>query len=271
MRLQFLMAISGVVSILAFPLGVLADAQTGEGGAGTFQGQRHVKGTVEHIKGDQLQINTGEMTPRFIPLKGAREKGFPEIKVGDVIELTINDQNLLVDYHPLDQSGQPLGGHGKHQVLRGQIAQPLVIGHDRALIRTEDGKETSFPIRTQARSKMASIPVGIDALFMLDETNKIVDVNFASKEAAERAGQMPEQKSSLKGAQQRVLGTVMTPLQENHITIQTRDGHEQAFEVRPSMRGRMATLSKGEAVVLLIDGDNQVADVAVPPGQKSGQ
>jgi len=227
-------------------------------------------GTVEQIKGDQLQLNTGEMTPRYIPLKAAGEKGFPEIHIGDVIDLTLNDQNLLVDYHLLDKSGQPVG-HTDHQILKGQIAQPLVIGHDRTLIRTEDGKETSYQIRTQARSKMASIPVGVDAVFMVDETNKIVDVNFASKEAAERAGQMPEQKSSLKGAQQRVLGTVITPLQGSRVTIRTRDGEEQHFEVRPSMRERIAALPKGEKIVLLLDGEDQVADVAVPPGQKSGE
>jgi hypothetical protein len=136
------------------------------------------------------------------------------------------------------------------------------------LIRTEDGKESSFPIRTQARSKMASIPVGVEAVFMVDETNKIVDVNLANKEAVEQAGTMSEQKSPLKGAQQRVLGTVVKPMQENHITIRTREGQEQPFEVRPSMRDKMATLTQGEAVVLLVDGDNQVADVAVPPGQE---
>ena len=118
---------------------------------------------------------------------------------------------------------------------------------------------------------MASIPVGIDAVFMVDETNKIVDVNFASKEAAERAAQMPEQKSSLKGAQQRILGTVVNPLHENRITLRTLDGQEQDFEVRPSQRKRIAALFKGEKIVLLIDEDNQVADVAVPPGQKPGE
>jgi hypothetical protein len=260
------MVIAGLCSILAFPLG----AAGSDTGPAVMQGERHVKGTVEQIKGGQAQLNTGETTPRFIPLKAATEKGFPEIKVGDVIELTINDQNLLVDYHPLDASGQPVG-HTGHHVLKGQIAQPLVIGHDRVLIRTEDGKETSYQIRTQARSKMASIPVGIDALFMVDETNKIVDVNFANKEAAERAGQVPEDKSPLKGAQQRVLGTVVNPLEKNFVTIRTREGNEQQFEVRPSMRNTIAALPKGEAVVLLIDGDNQVADVAVPPGQKQGQ
>jgi len=258
------------VSLLAFPLAAVAASQPHDSGTNMLQGQHHVRGTVEEIKGGQLQLNTGEVQPRFIPLNAAREKGLPEIKVGDVIELTINDQNLLVDYHLVNESGDAQG-HTKHQIVKGRIAEPLVIGHDKALIRTDDGKELSFVIRTQARSKMASIPVGVEAVFMVDETNKIVDVNFANKEATEQAGKMFEQKSSLKGAQQRVLGTVVKPMQENHITIRTRDGQEQPFEVRPLMREKMAKLTKGEAVVLLLDGENQVADVAVPPGQGSAK
>jgi hypothetical protein len=268
MTRQYWTRIVGIASLLAIPVGAMADTQSREGASTMLQGERHIKGTVEHIKGDQLQLNTGELAPRFIPLKGAREKGFPEIKVGDVIELTLNDQNLLVDYHVLDESGQPVGGRGKHQILKGKIAQPLVIGHDRALVRTEDGKERDFEIRTQARSKMASVPVGAEAVFMVDETNKIVDVNIASTQAGGHAGAMSEQKSPLKGAQQRILGTVVKPMQEDRITIRTREGQEQPFEVRPSMRDKIAALAKGEAVVLLVDGDNQVADVAVPPGQE---
>ena len=118
-------AIGGVLCAMSIFLGV--SAASGDGDTPSFQGQRHIKGTVQQIKGEQLQIDTGEMTPRFIPLKGAKEKGFPEIKVGDVLELTVNDQNLLVDYHPLDESGQPVG-HTAHKILKGQIAQPLVIG-----------------------------------------------------------------------------------------------------------------------------------------------
>lgn len=252
------------VCLLTIPVGVMAELQPSDSDTKAFPGQRQIKGTVEEIKGDQLQLNTGEVEPRFIPLKAAREKGLHEIKIGDVIELTVNDQNLLVDYHMVDESGQPLG-HTKHQIVRGQIAQPLVIGHDKALIRTEDGKELNFMIRTQARSKMASTPVGVEAVFMVDETNRIVDVNFANKEATEQAGKRSEQKSSLKGAQQRVLGTVVKPLKENRITIRTRDGQEQFFEVRPLTLDTMAKLTKGEAVVLLVDGDNKVVDVAVPP------
>jgi hypothetical protein len=36
------------------------------------------------------------------------------------------------------------------------------------------------------------------------------------------------------------------------------------------MRDKMGKLTKGEAVVLLIDDDNKVADMAIPP-QKGGK
>jgi hypothetical protein len=48
---------------------------------------------------------------------------------------------------------------------------------------------------------MASIPIGIDAVFMFDETNTIVDANFASKDAAVKASKQPERKAGVQGAQ----------------------------------------------------------------------
>ena len=168
--------------------------------------------------------------------------------------------------HILAESGQTVG-HDNHHILNGQIAQPFMIGHHTALIRTEDGKELNFEIRVQARSMMASLPVGIDAVFMVDETNQIVDVNFASQEAAERAGQVFGDKAPVTAAQQNILGTVVKPLADHQITIRTDDGIEQPFEVRPAMRDKIATLPKGKTVVLLIDEANQVTDVvAIPPG-----
>ena len=262
--------IVGVVSMLAFPLGAMAASQPHEGDTKALQGERHVMGTVEEIKSDQIRVNTGEVQPRYIPLNEAKEKGLPEIKKGDGLEITVNDQNLIVDYHLVNASGQPLE-HAKHQVVKGQIAQPLVIGHDEAVIRTEEGKELSYVIRSQARSKMASIPVGTDAIFMVDETNKIVDVNFANKDAVSRAGETPDKKSPLKGAQRRVLGTVVAPMADNQITVRTPDGKEKPYEVRSLVRDRMEKLSKGEAVVLLVDGDNKVVDVAVPPAQEGAK
>ncbi len=168
--------------------------------------------------------------------------------------------------HNLTETGQTVG-HDNHHILNGQIAQPFVIGHHTALIRTEDGKELNFEIRAQARSMMASLPVGIDAMFMVDEANRIVDVNFASQEAAERAGQVFGDKAPVTAAQQNVFGTVVKPFADHQITIRTDDGIEQPFEVRPAMRDKIATLPKGKTVVLLIDEANQVAEVvAIPQG-----
>jgi translation initiation factor IF-1 len=267
MARQRWVGIVSAVCLLAVPVGTRAASQPHDAETKTLQGEQRVMGTVEEIKSDQIRVNTGEVQPRYIPLNQAKEKGLPEIKKGDAIEITVNDQNLIVDYHLVNESGQPLQ-HAKHQVVKGQIAQPLVIGHDHAVIRTADGKELSFVIRSQARSKMASIPVGTDAIFLVDETNKIVDVNFSNKEAVGRAGDTPEKKSPLKGAQRRVLGTIAEPLADNHITIRTDDGKEQPYQIRPLMRDKMGKLSKGEAVVLLIDDENKVVDLAIPPQKK---
>jgi hypothetical protein len=164
----------------------------------TLKGERRVMGTVEEVKGDQAKVNTGEVQPRFIPLKPSREKGLPEIKEGDNIEITLNEQNLIVDYHMVDKSGHPEAGH-EHQVVKGQIAKPMAVGHEEAVIRMKDGQEKSYEVRSQARSKMASIPVGIEAVFLVDETGKIADVNFKNEEAAQRAGEVPQKKSPPKG------------------------------------------------------------------------
>ncbi|HET7058948.1 MAG TPA: hypothetical protein VFI05_09450 [Nitrospiraceae bacterium] len=267
MTRQRWVGIIGAVCMLALPVGTMAASQPHDGDTKTLQGERQVMGTVEEIKSDQIRVNTGEVQPRHIPLNEAKEKGLPEIKKGDAIKITVNDQNLIVDYHLVNESGQPLQ-HAKHQVMKGQIAQPLIVGHDEAVIRTEDGKELSFVIRSQARSKMASIPVGTNAVFLVDETNKIVDVNFSNQEAVSRAGETPEKKSPLKGAQRRVLGTITQPLDGDHITIRMPDGKEQPYQIRSLMRDKMEKLAKGEAVVLLVDDENKVVDMAIPPQKR---
>ena len=268
MRGQQWLAIMGTIGILAFPAVDARAASQAHSDQKDLQGEKHVQGIVEDIKSDQIQVNIGEVQPRFIPLTQAKEKGIPDIKKGDHLDITVNDQNLIVDYHLADGSGQ---GHSdaKHQVVKGQIAQPLVVGHDQAVIRTAEGKEVSFVIRSQARSKMASIPVGTDAVFLVDETNKIVDVNFEGKEGVNQAGDTKGKKSPLKGNQRQVIGTIVTPLDANQITIRTEDGKEQPYEVRSLTQDKATKLAKGESIVLLIDDDNKVVDIAVPPSKKS--
>jgi hypothetical protein len=244
-------------------------ADPADGDMKALQGERQVMGTVEDVKADQIRVDTGEVQPRFIPLKEAKEKGLPEINKGDRLEITVNDQNLIVDYHLAGGSGQALQGV-HHHVVKGQISQPMVVGHERATIRTDAGKEETFEIRSQARSKMAAIPMGIDAVFLLDETNKIADVNFENKQAVERAQDPGHIKSPTKGAQRRITGTIVEPVSQDRITIRTSDGKEQPFEIRPVIKDRLAKVPKGQIIVLLVDEENKVADIAVPSGKKKG-
>ena len=54
-------------------------------------------------------------------------------------------------------------------------------------------------LRPVARSKVASVPVGVDAVFLIDELDKIVDVTYGSLEAVHRAAELWQKKTPLKG------------------------------------------------------------------------
>ena len=119
------------------------------------------------------------------------------------------------------------------------------------------------------RSKVASIPVGAEVLFLLDERGEIVDVTFENVEAVIHSMALGQRKSPLKGNLSQVDGVIATALLHNSIVIRLMSGQEQAYEARPSIQARLATLVKGDAATLLIDVDNKVTDVAfVPHGQR---
>jgi len=225
-----------------------------------LSGDRVLLGTVEEIRSDQAKINTGEGQPRYIPMNVRKDKGLPELKIGDLVEITVNDQNLLVDVHKVGEASH-------HRVVRGQLAGPMPTGHDKAMIRTADGKEESHLIRPVAKSKVASIPVGADAIFLIDELNKIVDVTMGSVESVHRAAELGQQKSPLKSNLTQIVGVVLKPLADNAISIRTEDGEEHSYQVHPLIQARLATLSKGAAAVLLVDDENKVTDVAFVPGE----
>ena len=224
-----------------------------------LSGDRVLLGTVEDIRSDQARINIGEGQPRYLPMNVRKDKGLPELKIGDLVEITINDQNLLVDVHKAGEASH-------HRVVRGQLAEPLPTGSDQAVIRTTDGKEESHLIRPVAKSKVASIPVGADVIFLIDELDKIVDVTMGSVESVHRAAELGQQKSPLKGNLGQVSGVILKPLKDNTIVIRTKDGQEHSYQVRPLIQPRLATLSTGDAAVLLVDEENKVMDVAFTPG-----
>jgi hypothetical protein len=155
-----------------------------------------------------------------------KDKGLPELKIGDLVEITINDQNLLVDVHKAGEASF-------HRVVRGQLAGPMPTEHDKAVIRTEDGKEESHLIRPVGKSKVASIPVGADVIFLIDELDKIVDVTMGSVESVRRFTEVGQQKSPLKSTLTQIAVVVLKPLADNAISIQTEDGIEHSHQVRP--------------------------------------
>jgi hypothetical protein len=231
---------------------------------GGIAGDRTLIGTVTDVTGDQIKVTTGEMQPRFLPLSMAKEKG-TMVQKGDQVEITVNEQNLVVDYHPVGQQSA-------HKVIKGQLASPLTVGHDRVVIRTDQGTDEGFEIRPLVRSKVAAIPVGVAAVFLIDESNKIADATFGSRDAVERAQAEWQKKSPIKGAHQQVEGTVMRTLQDNQITIRMEDGQEQPFGVRDVAQGKVSQIPQGERIILMIDQDNQVIDVAsLSTGQRDNR
>jgi hypothetical protein len=234
------------------PRRTLSDSSAPSATRVSFQGDRIVIGVVRNM-GEEIEVDIGEMQPLYLPLKQAREKGFDSITKGDKLGIVLNDQNLLVNFYPLD--AEPT-----LKVVNGQIAQPLVIGHDWVVILMANGREDMFQIRPAARSKMASISIGTPALFLLDETKQIVDV--ALDHSANGTKQSPS-----KGAHQRIEGTIVEPLSFDQIRIRTDNGSEARYEVRPMAQDKLTRMVRGQSVILLIDTDDKVIDVAVPPGR----
>lgn len=239
---------------------VAAAAEVKETEAQLLSGNRVLLGTVEEIRSDQAKINMSDGQPRYLPMNVRKDKGLPELKKGDLVEITVNDQNLLVDVHIAGEASH-------HRVVRGQLAGPMETGHDKAVIRTTDGKEESHLIRPVAKSKVASIPVGADAIFLIDELDKIVDVTMGTTESVHRAAELGQQKSPLKGNLNRIVGVILKPLNDNAISIKTEDGKEHSYRVRSLIQPRLAKLAKGDAAVLLVDEENKVTDVAFVPNK----
>lgn len=216
-----------------------------------WPGHHILMGTVESVYGDLVKVNTGEVVPRFLSAKEASEKGLPRLHKGDRLQLAVNDHNIVVDYH---LNGQNLW----HRMIRGQLAQPLPVGQEWAVIRTENGKEEAFAVRPLARSKVSAIPIHVPAIFLTDESNKIIDATFGSESALQRQT-TDWKKSPPKAPYQRVEGTIVRS--PGWVVIKTLDGKEQTYEVRPYLREKLAK-AEGKSVVVLLDDENKISDAA---------
>ncbi len=233
-------------------------AQLREDADALLKGNRSVLAKVLAISSDQIKVDVGEVQPRFLPLTQANQKGFQALTAGDDVVVVLNEQNLLVDYHPVD------GELSAHTVIRGEIAQNLPVGQETVVVRSA-GEERSYQIRSQVRSKVAAIPTGTTAMFLLDESNQIADVALSTRQDSRHSAGAHKDMSPIKGAHKQADGTVVSPLNADRITLRTGTQAEQPFEVRETTRHKLESLRKGDAVILLIDTDNKVIDVAIPP------
>jgi hypothetical protein len=220
-----------------------------------WPGHRILTGTVESVSGDLVKVNTGELLPRFVSLKEGTEKGLPPLKKGDQVQLVTNDQNIIVDYHLASQEVW-------HRIIPGRLAQPLPVGQEWAVIRTAEGKEEAFAVRPLARGKVSAIPVNVPAMFLTDETNKIIDATFGNEEVLQQ--KVAEwKKSPPKAPYQRVEGILVRS--PGWVMIKTRDGRDRIYEVRPYLQEQLAKAPEGAPVILLVDDENKVSDLAKPP------
>lgn len=142
------------------------------------------------------------------------------------------------------------------RVVRGQPTEPLDTGHEKAVIHITNGNEASYLVRPVARRKVTSMPVGANVIFLIDVLDKVVDVTIGSVEPVHRVAELGQQESSLKGNLSQIVGVILKPLADHAVSIRTEDGNAHSYEVRPLIQPRLATLSKGDAAVLLVDDEH---------------
>lgn len=220
---------------------------------------RVVVGTVTDIRSDQVQVrmDADDVEPRYLSAKEAQEKGVWPLKKGDRLHIVVNEQNVVLGYHRV-------GDSGFHQIMLGRLAQPLIVDQEWAVVQREGEGEHAYRVRPLIRSKVACVPIRQPAVFLIDETNQIMDVVFGSEETLRAAiegwhGFPPE------NVDRQLRGTIMKPVADNHVMIRTEDGRERVIEVRTFVQDKLKKLPAGKAVILLLDGENKVTDLAVPP------
>jgi hypothetical protein len=214
-------------------------------------GNRHVTGRILSIRGNQMEIDIGNVKSLYVPLRPAQDKG-QTFEVGQPIIVTLNDHNAVVDYHhPNEQSD--------HQVVRGRLTTPLTVGLDKAVIETKDGTKT-FMVSDRAKGKLSAIPVGVDALFLADESGQLVDAQLASAEAVRESGQ--NNKARIKGAHEQVKAVFKGEGGKGKLKI-AEAGQEREVPFRAPLE-KLDRLKPGQDVVLLMDDQGYVLEIATP-------
>jgi hypothetical protein len=214
-------------------------------------GNRRVMGRITDIRSDQIEIDIGNLQPLSVPLKMATDKG-QTFKRGDEIVVTLSDHNAVVDYHHPNEASH-------HQVIRGKLSTPLTVGLDKAVIETDQGTKT-FLVAERAKGKLTAIPVGVEVLFMADESGRLVDAQLASTEAVQQSSE--NNKARIKGAHAQLRAVFQGRSGEDRIKI-AEQGTEREVPFRPPLR-KIDRLQPGQEVVLLMDDAGYIMEISSP-------
>jgi len=212
-------------------------------------GNRLITGRVKEIRGNQMEVDIGNPKSLYIPLKPAVDKS-QTFKPGDIIIITLNDHNALVDYH------RP-GETSHHQVIEGKLETPLTVGLDKAVIVTSQGTKT-FVVAERAKSKLASIPIGVPAVFLADETGQLVDAQPGDLSASAAK----THRTPIKGAHEQLRVVFRGTGPEGRLKI-SEGGREREVQFRPPLE-KLDRIKPGQEVVLLLDEQGYVLEIATP-------
>ncbi|NGZ94595.1 MAG: hypothetical protein CV089_00430 [Nitrospira sp. WS110] len=188
-----------------------------------------------------------------------------EFHPGDWVKMVFNEPQVLVDFHPLGHKDD------HHTVITGHIAPQMKVGQEQVVVKMEDGQSIAYPIAPLMRSKTASMPVGAPAVFLVDETDRIVDVTYGDVLSLEQIKREYRQMSSPKSPHIRVNGIVMGVMADGRSTIRTADGEHRMYPVRPYAAEDLASVRAGDEVTLPIDSGQHVLDFARPNTEENAK
>lgn len=165
---QFLLsALAAIAVSLCLSMPALAD-QPGLGKSGKHS---TFKGVVTKIESGMVFVKTEGLQDRTFSIKKADRMGLQDVKVGDLVRLVVDENNVLVDVHKGDQ--EPAG----HRMVTGNIHATDPSGKQ-VKLATPKGVE-SFEVDSMASSKLAAVPKGQQVVVELDEANVVIDVHQA--------------------------------------------------------------------------------------------
>lgn len=131
---------------------------------------KHFKGEVVE-KGGALAIKTEEGTTYQLSEREAHRQG-REFKAGDKVEVTVNENNAIVDVHME-------GEKGKHQFVTGKLVHVGKMNTEIKL-KTAEG-EKSYPLLLQ-ETKTKALAEGTEVTVELNEAGTVIDLHKGKHE-----------------------------------------------------------------------------------------